>query len=109
MNSSQIGPTFLITGAAKSGTTSLSYYLRQHPRLFVAREKESHYFLFPDGQPDFHGPRDREEFNPLIISDRDRYLSCFDAAGPAQARGEASVYYLCEAQALQRALDFNAD
>ena len=37
-------PGFLIIGAQKSGTSSLSYYLKQHPELGVANEKEIHYF-----------------------------------------------------------------
>lgn len=101
------GPNFLVIGAAKSGTTSLSYYLRQHPDIFFAREKESHYFLFPDGAPDYRGPRDREEFVPLIISDRDRYLACFAAGAAAQLRGEASVYYMSDPKALRNALAFD--
>ncbi|MEI2779551.1 MAG: sulfotransferase [Tetrasphaera sp.] len=101
------GPNFLVVGAAKSGTTSLSYYLRQHPDIFFAREKESHYFLFPDGAPDYRGPRDQEEFVPLIISDRERYLACFSAGASAAMRGEASVYYLSDPKALRNALDFD--
>lgn len=37
-------PDFIIIGAQKSGTTSLSYYLGQHPRLFRSCKKEVHFF-----------------------------------------------------------------
>ncbi|MGM0407604.1 MAG: sulfotransferase family protein [Bacteroidota bacterium] len=37
-------PNFLIIGAQKSGTTSLHYYLSQHPLLVGTRPKEIHYF-----------------------------------------------------------------
>lgn len=38
-------PDFLILGAAKSGTTSLFYYLSQHPNILTPnRKKEVHYF-----------------------------------------------------------------
>jgi len=30
-------PNFLIVGAAKCGTTSLYYYLKQHPDVFIIR------------------------------------------------------------------------
>ena len=33
-------PTFLVTGAAKSGTTSLYDYLKQHPEIFMSQLKE---------------------------------------------------------------------
>src|SRR5262245_45971784 len=37
-------PTFLIVGAMRSGTTSLARYLGAHPDVFVAPEKEIHFF-----------------------------------------------------------------
>jgi len=41
-------PDFLIVGAAKSGTTSLHYYLRQHPQIFMPKLKELWFFCFLD-------------------------------------------------------------
>ena len=40
----QILPNFLIIGAPRSGTTSLSEYLGTHPQVFTSREKELHFF-----------------------------------------------------------------
>jgi len=37
-------PTFLVMGAMRSGTTSLAVYLREHPEVFIPREKELHFF-----------------------------------------------------------------
>jgi hypothetical protein len=37
-------PDFLIIGAQKCGTTSLFYYLSQHPDLNMPKEKEIHFF-----------------------------------------------------------------
>lgn len=37
-------PDFLIVGAMKAGTTSLADALRQHPEVFITREKEVHLF-----------------------------------------------------------------
>lgn len=37
-------PNFLILGAPKCGTTSLCYYLAQHPDVFVPRQKEPRFF-----------------------------------------------------------------
>lgn len=104
-----LGPNFLIIGAAKSGTTSLCHYLRQHPDIFVAREKESHHFLFADSPPTFVGPGDQEEFNPLVISDRERYEQCFTDGDGYLARGEASVYYLYRPESVERALEYNPE
>lgn len=41
-------PNFFIIGAAKAGTTSLHFYLDQHPDLFMAEMKELHYFCDPE-------------------------------------------------------------
>ncbi|WP_322937130.1 sulfotransferase family protein [Nocardioides bizhenqiangii] len=41
-------PNFFIIGAAKAGTTSLHFYLDQHPDVFMAEAKELHYFCDPD-------------------------------------------------------------
>ena len=38
------GPNFFIIGAAKCGTTSLHYYLAQHPEIFLTKVKEPHFF-----------------------------------------------------------------
>lgn len=97
-------PNFVVAGAAKSGTTSLAHYLRQHPDVFVAREKECHYLAFPDTPPRFTGPGDDTEFNRIVITDRDRYLRCFDGARDERAVGEASVFYLYRPDSLRMAL-----
>lgn len=102
-------PTFLVAGAAKSGTTSLAHYLRQHPDVFVAREKESHHFLFDGQSPQFTGPGDDREFNRLLIPDRSRYLACFDDVARQRAIGEASVYYMYRPEAMERALAFSPE
>ena len=37
-------PNLVGCGAGKSGTTSLHYYLSQHPQIYMAPVKETHYF-----------------------------------------------------------------
>lgn len=97
-------PNFLVAGAAKSGTTSLCDYLRQHPDVFVARQKETHYFLF-DGHPStFRGPGDEKSFNSLLAANRADYLRCFHSVRGQQAVGESSVYYLYQPVSFARAV-----
>ena len=98
-------PNLLIVGAAKSGTTSLSHYLRQHPDVFIAREKESHHFAADEIACRLEGPGDREGLGRLLISDRPQYEACFARGGGASIRGESSVYYSAYPEALRRALD----
>ncbi|MFW8600781.1 sulfotransferase family protein [Desulfobacterota bacterium M19] len=40
-----IKPNFFIIGAMKAGTTSLHYYLNQHPQIFMSDPKELWYFV----------------------------------------------------------------
>jgi len=70
-------PDFLIIGAAKSGTTSLWFYLQRHPELFFANPKELEFFAYPD----------RFEKGPGW------YKAFFAGAGDHQLCGEASTAY----------------
>jgi hypothetical protein len=37
-------PNFFVIGAQKAGTTSLYYYLDQHPEVYMSPRKEPHFF-----------------------------------------------------------------
>src|SRR5689334_6524517 len=37
-------PNFFLVGAPKAGTTSLYFYLRQHPQIYMSPIKEPHFF-----------------------------------------------------------------
>jgi hypothetical protein len=75
-------PNFFIVGAAKAGTTSLHYYLDQHPQIGMSTDKEPNFFSGPaNGIP---YPLGRVDSLPA-------YERLFDPAFPV--RGEASVGY----------------
>jgi len=77
-----IRPNFLIVGAAKSGTTSLYHYLRQHPDIFMPEWKELSLFI---GDP----------FGPLHkVKKPYYYYKVFSKAQNQTAVGEASTSYL---------------
>ncbi len=86
-------PTFLIIGAARSGTTSLHYTLGQHPEIFVSPIKETNFFLFDEagelpswvseGERQL-APRTLEAYAALFAPATERHL----------AIGEASPSYL---------------
>jgi hypothetical protein len=46
MSELEINNYALILGAMKSGTTSLFYYLAEHPQIAPAKEKEPHFFSY---------------------------------------------------------------
>lgn len=94
-------PNFFIVGAAKSGTTSLDRYLNQHPQIFMAPRKETHYFATPDMPDEFRGPGD-EPFTANLIRDEAEFLGMFDGATTERVIGESSVYYLYYPKSAQR-------
>lgn len=91
------GPTFLLIGAARSGTTSLMDALGEHPEIDVSVPKEPHYLAFGDGRPDFRGPGDEETLNRRSVTDRTRYLDLFDPAYEVRGEGSVSTLYYAEA------------
>ena len=90
-------PDFFIVGAAKSGTTSMHDYLRQHPAVFMPAIKELNYF--GSDRPSRHSTR-------MTL---DEYLANF-ASAPAGGRvGEASVSYLRSTLAAKEIAAFAAE
>jgi len=71
------GPTFLIPGASRSGTTALHNYLDQHPDVFLPDGKELHFF----------------ERNENYQRGLEYYESLFDGWDGEKAVGESSPPY----------------
>lgn len=81
----RIKPNFLIVGTARSGTTSLYHWLRQHSEVFMPDFKEPSYFVHGYG-----------------ISDLEKYLSLFEPGSGKRAIGEASIAYLAAPESPER-------
>ena len=75
-------PTFFIIGAPKAGTTSLHFYLDQHPEIQMSAIKEPRFFA---------GPENGIPYAPGRVSRRQDYEELFDPA--IEVRGEASTDY----------------
>jgi hypothetical protein len=83
-------PDLFVAGAPRAGTSSIWSYLDQHPRIFMSRLKEPHFFS--DHKPPF----------VPTVSDEGVYLRLFDGAEAGQLRGEASPTYLGDPRAPER-------
>jgi hypothetical protein len=83
-------PTFLLIGAAKSGTTSLYKYLKQHPQIFMSGLKEPNYLAFGDSDIAFGNPKDNKFLNRVAVKDLPSYARLFADATDERAIGEAS-------------------
>ena len=79
-------PDFLIVGAAKCGTTSLYYYLSQHPQVYMSPVKEPFFFTIM-GDEGWKG-------DDAAVTSLDDYMRLFASAGAEQIAGEASTSYL---------------
>jgi len=83
-------PNFLIVGAAKSGTTSLYYYLKQHPEVYMSPVKEpkfitAQFLAFP-----LKGIGD-EKVEQNIVKSYNEYCNLFNNITIEKAIGEASA------------------
>ena len=88
-----VEPNFFIVGAPKSGTTNISYYLMQHPQVFMPENLEPYYFARLDIPQNY----ERE-----IISNEKKYLNLFKNTKSCRAIGESSpVYLYCPNSALE--------
>tara|TARA_S200000501_G_C20772488_1_gene721207 strand:+ start:51 stop:971 length:921 start_codon:yes stop_codon:yes gene_type:complete len=78
-------PNLLIVGAAKSGTTSLHNYLKQHPSIFMTEHKEPHFLINSQiGESRIHN----------AVVKLDKYKKMFKTQDAYKYKGETSVMYL---------------
>jgi hypothetical protein len=97
MNGSMRKPSFLGIGASKAGTSSLRYYLKQHPEIFIPddEEREPGYFC--------RGGDDSSIF--YRVKTPEAYFGMFRGAGDAKAWGEITPHYLDSPYAAQNIRD----
>lgn len=80
-------PDFIILGAQKSGTSSLWYYISQHPGIRMSIRKETHFFDFNYHQD----PAWYRAYFPLQYKVK-----------PGLVVGESTPYYLCHPHVAER-------
>jgi hypothetical protein len=56
-------PNFLIIGVGRGGTTSLYYYLKQRPQIYMSPIKKTNFFAYEGG-----------DLDPLQLNELDRRL-----------------------------------
>jgi hypothetical protein len=80
----EVWPNFFIVGAQKAATTSLYFYLKEIPRVYMSPVKEPFYFSSHTVQANWID----------LIKDKKEYLRLFEKARGYIAIGEASAAYL---------------
>lgn len=86
-------PTFLIIGAAKSGTTSIFQWLCEHPEVFVPATKEINYFAWSDDEAE-RKVHDRYTITKFHAKTLDEYKALFSGMSNEKAAGEGSPMYM---------------
>lgn len=93
-------PNFLIIGAAKGGTTSLYYYLDQHPQIYMSPLKEPRFFALEGEELNFQNPD--QSINHTSVTSLSEYYKLFEGVTDEIAIGEASPLYLYSEKAVER-------
>lgn len=116
-------PNFIIVGAAKAGTTSLNFYLDQHPDVFMCPIKEPHFFSTDialdkfsaeyqirrkrnniDIEKYLSGPMTEKKWD-IYIRSWDQYRRLFKNVSNEKAIGEISNSYLYSTAAAKNIYD----
>ncbi len=117
-------PNLFIVGAAKTGTSSLYYYLKSHPEIYMSPIKEPNYF-FKEVKINPFTPKYIKEayFNPqkyfwknrlenkqvAYIKSLNNYIQLFREVKEEKIIGECSVSYLYSRYAAKEIYKFNPD
>jgi hypothetical protein len=96
-------PNFFIVGTPKAGTTSLYYYLDEHPEIYMSPIKETNYF----SQKDIKAQG--LYYNEEHINTPEDYAAQFRDVANEKAIGEASVSYLFYPDVAERIKEFNPE
>lgn len=96
---------FFIVGAPKAGTSSLYWYLNEHPDVVMSDPKEPNYFTQIETKELYKSQDYRRAFK--TINSEDEYHALFQGHG--KRLGECSVSYLFYPQVAERIFEYNSD
>lgn len=99
-------PNCFLVGAGKAGTTSLYYYLRQHPNVFFPQVKEPNYFAFGGDSIEGHEESDRP-WIAVGVRHWPAYKKLFRMVANEAVIGDASPIYLYHQKSAQRISEYN--
>lgn len=96
-------PNFVVIGAGKSGTTSLYFYLKQHPEIYLPSVKELNFFAVEGENFSFSGPKDESEARKYFyVNNLSSYQALFESVQAEKAIGDVSPFYIYSDKAPER-------
>jgi hypothetical protein len=81
-------PNLVVVGVQKARTTSLYYYLKQHPQVYMSPRKEPHFFEI------MHSKFRRPSRRSTPVTNLSDYQALSERVSDEKALGEASASYL---------------
>ncbi len=81
-------PNLVVVGVQKARTTSLYYYLKQHPQVYMSRRKEPHFFEI------MHSNFRRPGRRSTPVTNLGDYRALSEGGSDEKVIGEASASYL---------------
>lgn len=104
-----IKPNFLIIGAAKAGTTTISYALEQHPEAYMSSTKETNFFALKGQKLNFFEGSVSQEYLENCSLDLKSYQRQFISSSRKVVVGEASPSYLYFPHVAQEVKAYNPE
>lgn len=100
-----------IVGAAKSGTTSLYNYLKQHSEIFFPKVKEPNYYsnIESENPRAYLMPKQGKFHHQRIIRNKEVYYELYKEAKGEKIMGDASPSYLWDSNAASKIHKDNPD
>ncbi len=95
-------PNFIVGGALKAGTTSLNYYLGQHPEVYMSPMKEPRYFAYEPAAASGGNGDGRGQALHFPVTTMEQYAALFEGATNEKAVGEVSPHYIISPVAPRR-------
>ncbi|MFT4643982.1 MAG: hypothetical protein ACI8RP_001011 [Urechidicola sp.] len=85
-------PNFIVAGFPKCGSTSLYYYLYEHPEIFLPKQKELHYFTY-DIIVNLDAGKNDKEIKEFHVGSLSEYKNCYKDVTTEIAIGDVSPSY----------------
>ena len=94
-------PNFLVAGFPKCGSTSLYYYLYEHPEIYLPKQKELHFFTYDIISKQDKGKADKE-IKKFHIGSLPKYKLLFEDVEDEKIIGDVSPSYANYAEAIPK-------
>lgn len=94
-------PNFIVAGFPKCGSTSLHYYLDEHPDIFLTKQKELHHFTY-DLLKKMEGGKDDAESQKFWVKTTKDYKKHYKEVKNERAIGDMSPSYANYAETIPK-------